>query len=479
MIARNSQRGIKLGDSSSASITNCTITGNTTEWGGAGIEFVNSSPTVTNCIISNNTATSNGGGIRCRLNSSPTITNCTISNNTAGGGGGGMYIQTNSSAAVTNSILWADAPEEISVETGTITVTYSDIQGGWEGIGNIDADPLFVGAGDYHLTAGSPSIDAGTSDGAPAIDIEGTTRPQGNGYDMGAYEEFIIPGDIDYSENIDLRDAILALQVCIGIAPNSAIHKEADVNGDNKIGIAEAIYALQVVAGRHNHPPELNPIGNKSVDENSTLTFTVSAIDIDRDTLTYSAINLPDGASFDADTRVFSWTPTYAQSGPYDVIFTVTDIFGALDSETIRITVIHVSVVEEWEYILDGGQGNGNMTLTVKQDGTISAEGNWGYGPELTEPHIHRTVEGSYSDCPVTIDGSSISFTCQGSAQDNSVPGEYPEYMVSPFTLAFNGTTNNGQGSGIYTITFTNPLWTPSISGNWESTRTSGSGITE
>jgi parallel beta-helix repeat protein len=471
-------RGVKFANSSSASITNCTITGNTVEWGGAGIEFENSSPTVTNCIISNNTATSNGGGIRCRLNSSPTITNCTISNNTAGGGGG-MYIQTNSSPAVTNSILWADAPEEISVETGTITVTYSDIQGGWEGIGNIDADPLFVGAGDYHLTVGSPSIDAGTSDDAPGTDIEGTTRPQGNGYDMGAYEEFIIPGDIDYGETIDLRDAILALQVCIGLASTSAIHKEADVNGDNKIGLEEAIHALQVVAGRYNHPPELNPIGNKSVDKNSELSFSISGSDADGDTLTYSASNLPNGATFNPGTRTFSWIPTDSQSGPYDVTFTVTDIFGALDSETIRITVIHVSVVEEWEYILDGGQGNGNMILTGKQDGTISVEGSWGYGPVLTEPHIHRTVEGSYSDCLLTIDGSSISFTCQGTAQDNSVPPEYPEYMVSSFTLTFSGTTNNGQGSGTYTITFTNPGWTPSISGNWVATRTSGSGITE
>jgi parallel beta-helix repeat protein len=479
MIARNSQRGIQVANSSSASITNCTITGNTTEWGGAGIEFVNSSPTVTNCIISNNTATLDGAGIRCLENSSPTITNCTISNNTASGSGGAIYINDNSSPTVKNSILWGDAPEEISIDTGTISVTYSDIQGGWLGESNIDADPLFVGGGDYHLTAGSPSIDTGTSEDAPSTDIEGTTRPQGNGYDMGAYEEFIIPGDIDYSETIDLRDAILALQVCIGIAPTSAIHKEADVNGDNRIGLEEAIHALQVVAGRYNHPPELNPIGNKSVDKNSELSFSISGSDADGDTLTYSASNLPNGATFNPGTRTFSWIPTDSQSGPYDVTFTVTDIFGALDSETIRITVIHVSVVEEWEYILDGGQGNGNMILTGKQDGTISVEGSWGYGPVLTEPHIHRTVEGSYSDCLLTIDGSSISFTCQGTAQDNSVPPEYPEYMVSSFTLTFSGTTNNGQGSGTYTITFTNPGWTPSISGNWVATRTSGSGITE
>ena len=43
-------------------------------------------------------------------------------------------------------------------------------------------------AGDYHLQAGSPCIDAGTATNAPNTDYEGTTRPQGAAYDIGAYE---------------------------------------------------------------------------------------------------------------------------------------------------------------------------------------------------------------------------------------------------------------------------------------------------
>jgi uncharacterized repeat protein (TIGR01451 family) len=55
------------------------------------------------------------------------------------------------------------------------------------------ADPLFVnyqadGTGDYHLAAGSPAIDAGTSLGAPATDLDGVARPQGRGFDIGPYE---------------------------------------------------------------------------------------------------------------------------------------------------------------------------------------------------------------------------------------------------------------------------------------------------
>jgi HYR domain len=60
--------------------------------------------------------------------------------------------------------------------------------------GNISADPLFFGASDFRLQLGSPAIDAGTSGGAPAIDIDGNARPRdGNAdgvalWDMGAYE---------------------------------------------------------------------------------------------------------------------------------------------------------------------------------------------------------------------------------------------------------------------------------------------------
>ncbi len=61
------------------------------------------------------------------------------------------------------------------------------------GDGLLYGDPLFIRTGfgdegDYHLNAGSPAIDSGSSDLAPVIDLDGTPRPQGGGYDMGCYE---------------------------------------------------------------------------------------------------------------------------------------------------------------------------------------------------------------------------------------------------------------------------------------------------
>jgi hypothetical protein len=88
-----------------------------------------------------------------------------------------------------------------------------------------------------------------------------------------------------------------------------------------------------------NDPPSLASIGDKTVDEGQELKFTISATDPDGDALTYSASNLPLGASFDAATQTFIWTPGFDQAGSYaNVHFEVSD--GALtDFEDITITV--------------------------------------------------------------------------------------------------------------------------------------------
>jgi len=211
---------------------------------GAGIYVEDATrPTIINCTFTENNVTSHGGGIRTDPNSSTIITNCTFFNNHADGVGGAMYnevssvtisnslfivnnsydrggaifnsssspIITNStftlnsanggamynhysSPTITNSIFWGDTRGEIWNNYSSPTVTYSIVQGGYTGEGNIDADPLFVNDVpgptplDLHLTAGSPAINSGTSEGAPDTDIEGKPRPMGAGYDMGAYE---------------------------------------------------------------------------------------------------------------------------------------------------------------------------------------------------------------------------------------------------------------------------------------------------
>jgi len=270
------------------------------------------------------------------------------------------------------------------------------------------------------------------------------------------------PGDITNDGIVDLQDAISGLQVAAGISTYG--NPLADVNGDKKLGTEETIYVLQRLAGLRNRSPELVSIGNKLVDEGSLLSFIVSASDPDGDVLNYTSSNLPFGAIFNPDTKTFSWTPTYSQSGMYDVTFTVMDIQGASDSETIAITVSDILPVESWSYLMDGGQGYGNLTFAEQPGGSITVDGNWTY-------YYSGFATGSFTDVPVTIEGASASFIATGTAT-------HPYVSPSAFNLTVNVITNNGQASGTYVMTFSNPSW-PSLSGSVAATRTSGSGITQ
>jgi len=117
------------------------------------------------------------------------ITNNTFCNNHGENGGGGIR-NSGSNLTVRNTILWGDTPDEIKWNFGALTVTYSDIQGGWGGEGNIDAGPLFVDPdnGDHHLQAGSPCINTGDPSSPP--DEDGTRADMGALYfDQSSAEE--------------------------------------------------------------------------------------------------------------------------------------------------------------------------------------------------------------------------------------------------------------------------------------------------
>ena len=196
-------------DNGSPTIINCTFSRNTADYGGAMMNY-QGSPTVTNCVFSNNLA-SFGGAINNHYNSTPILINCTFTANSAHTAGGGMWNDARSGTlvTVTNCIFWADMPDEIYPEDGTMTIAYTCLAEGWPGDGNIDADPMFADANnrDYHLLPGSPCIDAGnsisvlpdytdldndanTTEPIP-WDIQGPTGPgriNGAVVDIGAYE---------------------------------------------------------------------------------------------------------------------------------------------------------------------------------------------------------------------------------------------------------------------------------------------------
>ena len=174
--------GIYCNYFSSPSLQNVTISGNFAGYGGGGgiYCFDNSSPSLNNVTITGNSASESGGGIHCYYSCNPSLQNVTISGNSVSGYGGGIYCN-GSGSILTNSISWNNSPQEIYIYSGSVTATYSDIQGEWIGLGNIDSDPLFVdpGNGDYHLQSISPCINTG--DPSSPLDPDGTRA------DMGAF----------------------------------------------------------------------------------------------------------------------------------------------------------------------------------------------------------------------------------------------------------------------------------------------------
>ena len=196
--------------SSNPTITNCSFHGNSANGLGGGMFNQASSPTLVNCTFSGNTTANQGGGMR-NYNSSPTLANCTFIGNAASLGGG-MFNAQNSSPTVTNCILWGNTGASFGGLAPS--VTYSNIEGGFAGTGNINADPLLVDADgrdnipgneddNLRLSSGSPCIDAADNTGLPkgiTTDLDGNPRfvddpdttDTGNGdppvVDMGAYE---------------------------------------------------------------------------------------------------------------------------------------------------------------------------------------------------------------------------------------------------------------------------------------------------
>lgn len=321
VFGQNTDRTVYNGSDAHVTVNNCTFTANT---GGALCSSVGSTLMLTNsfflgnsasvggaldighcyaklvaCTFSGNSAAGSGGAILVDWPKSLKIVNCLFSGNKGKHGGAlYMYYPRNTTFAnctfvsnlatrgnvfacdspatceLTNCIFW-DEPhpiwffEELGNGPGpppaesNISVSYSNVQGGWPGQGNIDVDPCFFDPGywayvndpnivvepddpnavwvegDYHLMsqAGrwdpetqtwikddvtSPCIDAG----APQSPIGYEPFPNGGYLNMGAYGgtaeasksyfgepvcETIVAGDINGDCRVDFADfAIMA-----------------------------------------------------------------------------------------------------------------------------------------------------------------------------------------------------------------------------------------------------------------------------
>ncbi|TAJ13160.1 MAG: hypothetical protein EPO68_13355 [Planctomycetota bacterium] len=115
-----------------------------------------------------------------------TIEGCTLSKGNASHSGSAYY-QLDGTCTMSNSILWGNggaAPSDLALVSGTLNVSYCDIEGGWPGAGNVDLDPLFASATNTLLASNSPLIDIGDPAVSGGLDLTGTPRALDGNLDL-------------------------------------------------------------------------------------------------------------------------------------------------------------------------------------------------------------------------------------------------------------------------------------------------------
>jgi len=195
------------------SVPPCRLLDNTAQFGGA-CHVRGSTLGVSAALVVSNTAGVTGGGILALESARVTLVNTVLAHNRAALAGAGSVAYSTAMRLLHCTLAHNGATGLVASFGGTLALTncivlghatlnladgqavqYCDVDGGYAGTGNLNADPLFVDAAavDYALQVGSPCIDTGAVIGV-TIDCLGVPRPYGSAPDLGAYEFVPEPG---------------------------------------------------------------------------------------------------------------------------------------------------------------------------------------------------------------------------------------------------------------------------------------------
>ena len=153
--------------------------------GGAGTQL-----TLEHCVIAYNHAWASGGATLADYYAEITLNRCTVFGNTSNsffGQQGGVAGANHGDTWMNDCIIWGNSGNQIDAFGSPYNagvdfyVTYTDVEGGYSGTGNISGNPLFFDTSndDFTLLTGSPCIDAAN----PSSSLD----PDGSRADMGAY----------------------------------------------------------------------------------------------------------------------------------------------------------------------------------------------------------------------------------------------------------------------------------------------------
>jgi len=260
--------GVYASSFSDSAVEYSRITNNTSGGRGGGFYLAGADSTFANSLIAENAANQQGGGFYVTTNTTNFYMNLTVVGNTASAAAG-MAAGSTNNTFVNNSIFWND-PTVSEFSTGSSSgffVNYSLVRGGYTGIANPDADPLFIdpASGDYRLGDGSPAIDQGNSQSpvaqAYSVDLVGeprfvddpSTTDGGKGsapiVDLGAFEyqgpiDQPCPGDATGDGLVNADDLLIVLagfgQPTTGGSASGDFNDDGLVNADDLLVVLAA-----------------------------------------------------------------------------------------------------------------------------------------------------------------------------------------------------------------------------------------------
>lgn len=200
-------------------------------------------------LIANNFADGNGGGIFIHETYDHNFNHLTMAQNSTNQGGAiyGNDMITN----LNNSILYSNFPDEINNEDAgeMYNVSHTNIQGGWDGVENINSDPLFTDPknDDFTLQPNSPCIDVG--------DPNSPLDPVGTIADMGAFyfdqsSNCTYSGDLNDYDTTNILDIVLLVNIIItDIEPSDSQFFHADLNQDGELNILDIVLIVNQIMG--------------------------------------------------------------------------------------------------------------------------------------------------------------------------------------------------------------------------------------
>jgi hypothetical protein len=393
-------------------LNNSTVSENTTINGGAGITVLAGTLTLNNSTVSGNTTNGQGGGINTQFASQTVVTlnNSTVSGNSATSGGGirrtvGNVILNNS--IVANQVAGGDC-------FGTITSAGynldSDGSCGLTGAGDIpngfaNLGPLQINApgntATHALVTGSQAIDAATS--GLATDQRGVSRPQGCGFDMGAFELEQAPCVVNEppianagpDQSVFRNDVVTVSGTWTDPdeASDNPYTWSWDLTGDTLVddsgsanygdtivrttsfavdGVATLTFSVTDKDGATgsdtveitviNRAPTAND-QSVSTDEDTPLPITLTGGDADNDTLVYTVLTMPANGTLSGTAPNLTYTPAPNYFGPDSFTFKVND--GLADSAVATVSINVISVNDPPVAVDDTATTLKNVPVTI------------------------------------------------------------------------------------------------------------------